>query len=186
MPTRGREATALAFSNCGQFFFAGDDSGRIIVWQRSKRRFTPFGFFYAHSTAITTLSPSPDGRRLATAGMDNRVKACTKFEDIQQIFSASAGLRGNSRRLTFATRNDVIVSVTDAGQVLSFGTQGEVINDWRLSQTISSSQAITDDGTQVALGRTDGSIGIYALKRDAPPYTGGSVEMSGLMSRHKR
>ena len=59
-------------------------------------RFSPFGFFYAHTTAITTLSPSPDGRRLATAGMDNRVKACTKFEDIQQIFSASAGLRGRT------------------------------------------------------------------------------------------
>src|SRR5262249_17828221 len=39
LPTRGRAATALAFSNCGQRFFAGDDAGRMIVWERSRRGF---------------------------------------------------------------------------------------------------------------------------------------------------
>jgi serine/threonine-protein kinase len=187
LPTRGGEVTALAFSNCGQRFVSGDNAGRIIVWERGRRGSLPVGFFHAHSSAITALSPSPDGRRLASGSRDNLVKVCTRFDNVQQIFSVSAGLRGCSRRLTYAARYDVLISVTDAGQVLAYGSQGEVLNDWRLSQTISSCQSVTDDGTQVALGRTDGSIGIYALRRDAPAYSAtGSVEMQGQKQRSKR
>jgi serine/threonine-protein kinase len=176
---RGRDLTTVLFSDDGQLLFAGDAAGSILVWERRKRRFRQSAAFSAHGCAITAVAINSDGRRLATSGMDNTVRVWTNFDSVQRVFSVTAGLRGVARRLTFATRQQALYAVSDAGQVVCFDTHGVVLHDWRLSQLISSGQAIADDGRRVALARTDGSIGIYAIRPDAPLYQGGSsLEMA--------
>jgi WD40 repeat protein len=69
-----REVAAVQFSHDGAFVFSGGDRA-IRVWRVSDGRPEgKLGRLRTHGRAVTSLSLSPDGFRLASGGGDNAVK----------------------------------------------------------------------------------------------------------------
>ncbi|HWR39293.1 MAG TPA: hypothetical protein VN611_07315 [Patescibacteria group bacterium] len=63
--------TCLAFHPQRQLLVAGDADGRVFFWRQDTE--WPWRMVNMHHDAVTSLTFSPDGRRLATAGREGRV-----------------------------------------------------------------------------------------------------------------
>jgi WD40 repeat protein len=75
LPVR-REATALAWSRAGRTLAAGDQAGNLYLWDLRGRLQGPPASVVpgAHRAAVRSLSFSPDGLSLASAGSDRALR----------------------------------------------------------------------------------------------------------------
>ena len=62
-----RTVKAIALSRNGKYFASGDDTGKIILWQRSQKTWQPIKTLWGDN-AIWSLRFSPDSHTLATTG----------------------------------------------------------------------------------------------------------------------
>ena len=63
--------TALAFSPDGSLLAAGDDTGKVHVWNVGERKYSHA--LEAHAGELLALAFSPDGKLLASAGADGKL-----------------------------------------------------------------------------------------------------------------
>jgi WD40 repeat protein len=71
-----------AFSNDGRYLAAGTNDGTLVVRRLDTNR---VAFLAAHTHWVLALSFSPDGKELATAGMDGEIKRW-RLDDLEPLF----------------------------------------------------------------------------------------------------
>jgi WD40 repeat protein len=164
--------TALALSADGnQLLAAGGEpglSGEVVFWDRSAG--TPLRTMKGHDDCLYAVAVSPDGKVLATAGYDQRIK----------LWDLTTG----QEILTIAGHTDAVydLAFTPDGRLLASASADSTIKLWEVAtgervDTFSqptkqqNTVAISPDGRHVAAGGGDNRIRIWELSETAQEDT---------------
>jgi len=124
---------AVAYHPNNQFISAGEQAGNWLQWDLSElgvnQQATPnqsaFRQIKAHQTAILALQYSPDGRYLATAGMDQTIKLWDSEQAI--LLQRFDPQQGWIKHLLFSETGDYLLSDASKGNSQLWSITGDLL-----------------------------------------------------------
>lgn len=149
----GQLVTAIAFSPDGQTLAAGNEKGKITLWDVSSRQ--PVASQNVHTGWIWRVSFSPDGRILASGGTVDHDVVLWNLESGQK--TSCRGHTDNVRAVAFSPDGQTLASAgADARVILWNVASGEIQATLRGHRSGAVSVAFSPDGQMLASSGASG------------------------------
>jgi len=157
IPIYRRHATCCEFSSDANLFVIGFDDGTIRVIQAGKAK--PVWELKAHKRAVTSVTLSPEGNRLLSAGWDG----ATRLWDIPSREIVQTLLRRSGEVTSLAIIEDtaIIVAGYSDGTVRQFTDSGNLILTSDMYTTEVGAIAVNGKGTIVACAGRDCTLHLW-------------------------
>ena len=163
----GDDIKVALFSPDSKRLVGGDSRGQIHFWTMRWLGGRPGDSLSSTHGSISSLAFSPDGLLLASAGLDQRIQIWDGAGSSAEPKAVLGKLRGVVRRMMFLPDSQFLLTAGDGGQVILWNwLHGAPQHEWRLDKALIYSQAISDDGSFVATGASDGTVTLFDLVPD--------------------
>jgi WD40 repeat protein len=129
--------------------------GRIRSWERA---------ILTHPSHVCSMAWSPDGKTVATACQDGIIRLWDATALKPSPWAQFGGGSGEFRLLIGTPDNSMLVAVYDGLRVVKWEARtGRKLHEWDAVESSVAGVALTQDGRYLAVGRPDGTIGIYRV-----------------------
>lgn len=164
---------SVSFSPSGNILASASDDGTVKIWtidstlvpgESPKIDSFLLRTIKAHNNFILDVSFSPDGKRIATAGYDNKVK----LWNLQGKLVATL-LKGSSDSVTsvsFSPGEQIIASASYDGKIKLWSTDGALLKILTGHTDSAMSVSFSPDGNLLASGSQDRTVILWNLDLD--------------------
>ena len=140
---------------------AGDESGKVRLWDQSRESLVTFA---EHNAAVTALDISPDGKQLVSVGRDRQVKLYDlETRTVTQTINAHQGPIYNVR---FTPDGQKIITVGDDKLIHVWQLDGTLLETLVGHTGLVSALAVSPTGEMIATSGGDRAVRLWELQRD--------------------
>jgi len=162
--TEGADVRMVAFRPEHSNIVTGHADGAVQIWKAGWLGSRPIANLDGHSDCITCLAFSSDSALLASAAKDHTVRIWDGAGASKKAKAIIPEIRGIVRQMLFLPDSQYLLTISDAGQAVVWTwIDGGRVCEWKLSQSIICSLALSNDGGTVAAGSSDGTVTLYDL-----------------------
>ncbi|MFL5340681.1 MAG: WD40 repeat domain-containing serine/threonine protein kinase [Gemmataceae bacterium] len=162
----GDDIKVAVFSPDGERLVTGDARGNVHFWKKGWLGDRPVTTLVTGHGGIASLAFSADGMLLATGGVDHRIQIWDGAgASDQPKGELTKKLHGVVKRMLFPLPDpDLLLSAGTGGQVILWNLAlGQAQHEWKLDQKLIYGMAISNDGSFVATGASDGTVALFDL-----------------------
>jgi WD40 repeat protein len=146
---------AVAYSPDGKTLVSGDETGVVIVWDRTTMQ--KIRVIKEHASAILDLAMAPDGLRFVSVGLDRTVK----LHDLpmRAPLAAATGLGNDPTAVAVSTDGAAVFTGDNGGLVRQWnGVTMATIRDYAGVASPVTALALSPSGKQLVAAQADGGV----------------------------